>query len=123
MEDITHTLPDVIARWIDAHNHAERDTFIATFASDALLNDAKREFVGRDAIRAWADKEVFGDHLTMQVEKAYRHRAGIVVHARVDGDFDKSNLPDPLILSYYFSVDGGEITQLVVVLNKSVWHK
>ncbi|PYE25458.1 SnoaL-like protein [Paraburkholderia silvatlantica] len=123
IEDITHALPDLIATHIAAHNRPDPDAFIATFAADALLNDAQREFVGHDAIRAWADKEIFGDHVTMQVEKAYRNHVNIVVHARVDGDFDKSNLPDPVILSYYFSVDAGKIAQLIILLNKSVWQK
>ena len=122
MQDITHALPDVIAAHIAAHNRPDPDAFVATFAADALLNDAQREFVGHDAIRAWADKEIFGDHVTMQVESAFRHHADIVVHARVDGDFDKSKLPDPVILSYYFSLDAGKIAQLIILLNKSRWH-
>lgn len=123
MEDITLALPDVIAAHIAAHNRPDPDAFIATFAADALLNDAHREFVGHDAIRKWADKEIFGDHVTMHVEEAFRNHANLVVHARVDGDFDKSKLPDPVILSYYFSIDAGKITQLIILLNKSVWRE
>lgn len=123
MEDITHALPDVIAAHVAAHNRPDPDAFVATFSADARLNDAQREFVGHDAIRTWADKEIFGPHVTMQIEKAYRNHADIVIHARVDGDFDKSNLPDPVVLSYYFSLDAGKIAQLVILLNKSIWQE
>ena len=123
MRDITYALPDVIVAHIAAHNRPDSDAFIETFAADALLNDAQREFVGHDAIRAWADKEIFGDHVTMEVQKAFLNHSDIVVHAKVDGDFDKSKLPDPVILSYYFSLDAGKITRLIILLNKSVWQE
>jgi len=120
LTDITATLPCVIADHVAAHNNHDPDALMATFAPDALLNDARREFVGRDAIRAWADKEIFGDNVTMRVERALDRHGDIVVHARVDGDFDKSNLPDPVVLTYYFSLRNDRITQLIIVLNKSI---
>jgi hypothetical protein len=123
MEDITHALPDVIAAHIAAHNRPDPDAYLATFADDALLNDFQREFLGHNAIRAWAEKEIFGDHVTIQVERAFRNYSDIVLHARVDGDFDKTNLPNPLVLSYYFSIDAGKITQLVMLRNKSIWQR
>jgi len=118
MKDITHALPSIIAANIAAHNQPDPDAFIATFAPDALLNDAQREFIGHDAIRAWADKEIFGDNVTMDVQKAYLNHRDIVVHAVVNGDFDRSKLPDPVILTYYFSVQDDKITQLIILLNK-----
>ena len=119
LKDITKNLPRVISDHVAAHNNHDPDGLMATFAPDALLNDARREFVGRDAIRAWADKEIFGDNVTMQVERAFDQHGDIIVHARVDGDFDKSKLPDPVILSYYFSVRNNLITQAIILLNKS----
>ncbi len=68
--DITHALPPVVADHIAAYNTHNPDALMATFAADALLNDARREFLGLDAIRAWADKEIFGDNVTLVVERA-----------------------------------------------------
>jgi hypothetical protein len=93
---------------------------LATFAPDALVNDAHREFLGRDAIRAWADKELFGDHVTMDLQHAYEHHGNIILRAKIEGHFDKSNLPNPVILTYYFSVRDNLITQLIILLNKAV---
>ena len=122
MDDITRNLPRVIADHVSAYNKPDPEVFLATFAPDALLNDAQREFLGRDAIRAWANKEIFGDKVTLDVQRAYRHHGQIVLHAKVDGTFDKSNLPDPLILTFYFSVEADKITQLLVSLNKVSWQ-
>jgi hypothetical protein len=120
MKDITTSLPRVIADHIAAHNKPDPEALMATFAPDALVNDARREFLGHDAIRAWADKEIFGDHVTMDVQRGYDQHGDIIVHARIEGDFDKTNLPDPVILTYYFSLRDDLITQLLIVLNKAV---
>jgi hypothetical protein len=120
MHDITHALPKVISAHVAACNGHDPGALMATFAPDALLNDDRREFLGRDSIRAWADKEIFGDNVTLAVERAYELHGHVVMHARVDGDFDKSKLPDPLILTYYFSITNDQIAQLIIILNKAV---
>ncbi len=120
LNDITHALPQVIVDHVAAHNKPDPEGLIATFSPDALLNDARREFVGRDAIRAWADKEIFGANVTLAVERAYEQHGNIIVRGRVDGDFDKTDLPDPVILTYYFSIRLDLITQLIIVLNRAV---
>jgi ketosteroid isomerase-like protein len=118
--DITQALPQVVADHIAAYNAHDPDALIATFAADALLNDARREFIGMDAIRAWAGKEIFGDNVTLAVESAFEQYGDIVLHARADGDFDKTNLPAPLVLTYYFSIRDEKITQLIIVLNTAI---
>ncbi len=119
MEDIKNALPPVIADHFAAQGAGDADAFIVTFAPDALLNDARREFLGHEAIRAWADKEIFGDNVRAEVVQAYAHNGAYIVHARFDGDFDKTNLPDPVILTCYFNLADDKISQLIIVLNKS----
>jgi len=118
--DITHHLPPVIARHVAAYGAHDLEAFMATLAPDALLNDNRREFLGHDAIRAWADKEIFGDNVTLAVERAYEQYGSVTLHARTDGDYDKTNLPDPLILSFYFTVTGERITQLIITHNRAI---
>ena len=119
-KDITQDLPPIVARHVAAYGARDPETFMATLAPDALLNDNRREFLGHDAIRAWADKEIFGDNVTLAVERALDQHGDVILHARVDGDYDKTNLPNPLILTYYVSLRDGLITQLIVVHNQSV---
>ncbi len=120
LHDVTQALPKVVSAHVAACNGHDPDSLVATFAPDALLNDAQREFCGRDSIRDWADKEIFGDNVTLAVERAYELNGQIVMHARVDGGFDKSKLPNPLILTYYFSITNDQITQLIIILNKAI---
>jgi hypothetical protein len=122
MKDITNNLPQVIADYISAHTKPDPQAFLETFAPNAILNDVQREFLGHEAIRAWAAKEIFGDHVTLEVQKAWEHESGIVLHARYNGDFDKTNLPAPLILTNYFVLKDGKISQLIILLNKTMWE-
>jgi hypothetical protein len=121
MKDIKDALPQVIIDHFAAQRAHDPDAFIATFTPDALLNDARREFLGHQAIRAWADKEIFGDNVRAEVMHAYVHQGAYIVHAKFDGDFDKTNLPDPLILTCYFNLAENKISQLIVLLNRSIW--
>jgi hypothetical protein len=120
MKDITQALPQVIKDHIAAHNTQDPALLMATFAPDALVNDNRREFLGHAAIRQWADKEIFGDHVTLDPKVAYEHHGNIVVRGLIDGTFDKSKLPDPVVLTYYFSLSDEKIVQLIIILNSAV---
>lgn len=117
--DITHALPKVVADHIAACNAHDAEAWMATFAPDAMLNDIQREFIGTDAIRAFADKELFGVKVTMAIHRAWDRHGDVIVHAKLDGAYDKTGLPDPLVLSFYFSIRGDQITQLIILHNKT----
>ncbi len=117
--DITNDLPQVIADHIAACNAHDADAWMATFAPDAMVNDVRREFIGTKAIRAFAEAEIFGANVTMAVQRAWDRHGDVTVHARIDGTYDKTGLPDPLILSFYFSLRDARITQLIIIHNKS----
>jgi hypothetical protein len=117
--DITNDLPQVVADHIAACNAHDADAWMATFAPDAMVNDIQREFIGTKAIRAFADEEIFGANVTMAVQRAWDRHGDVTVHARIDGTYNKTGLPDPLILSFYFNLRDARITQLIIIHNKS----
>jgi hypothetical protein len=111
-------LSGVIAEHIAAVNAFDTDAIVATFAADAYVNDARREINGVDAIRRWVEKEMVGDGVTMEVRQVVDHYGDTIVRARYDGAYDKTNLPDDLVMSNYFSVRDGKIVSLAVVFNQ-----
>jgi hypothetical protein len=113
----TIALSGVIAEHIAAVNAFDLAALMATFADDALVNDARREFWGTDAIRRWAAKELVGDRVTVEVTEVAEHYGDVIVRGRYDGNFDKSALPDDLILTNYLRVSGGKIVSLIVIRN------
>jgi hypothetical protein len=115
---MTSELNGIVAEHIDAVNAFDVDAIVATFAPDAYVNDARREIAGLDAIRKWVEKEMVGDKVTMEVLEVVDHYGDTIVRARYDGEYDKTNLPDELVMSNYFSVRDGRIVSLAVIHNQ-----
>jgi hypothetical protein len=114
----TTELAGVVAEHIAAVNARDTDAIMATFADDAYVNDARREFVGREAIGRWVAKEMVGDKVSIDVREVIDHHGDTIVRGAYDGEFDKTNLPDEVILSNYFSVRDGKVVSLVVIFNQ-----
>jgi hypothetical protein len=115
---MTTELPPVVAMHIKAVNAFDTDAIVATFAEDAYVNDNRREIAGIKAIRSWIEKEIVGDKVTLDVREIIDHHGDSIVRAAYDGEFDKTNLPNELILSNYFSVRDGKIVSLAIIFNK-----
>ena len=113
----TVSLPPVVAGHIDAVNAHDEDAIVATFADGALVNDAHREFWGTEAIRRWVAREMTGDRVTIDVTEVIEHHGDTIVRGRYDGTYDKTNLPEELILTNYFTVRDGKIVSLIVIRN------
>jgi hypothetical protein len=113
----TVSLPPVVAGHIDAVNAHDEDAIVATFADGALVNDAHREFWGSQAIRRWVAREMTGDQVTIDVTEVIDHDGDTIVRGRYDGTFDKTNLPEELILTNYFTIRDGKIVSLIVIRN------
>jgi hypothetical protein len=111
-------LTGVVAAHIAGVNAFDTDAIVATFADDAYVNDNRREINGIDAIRRFVAKEFVGDHVTMDVQEVVDHYGDIIVRAKYDGTYDKTNLPDVLVMSSYFSVRDDKIVSLTVIFNQ-----
>ena len=110
-------LTGVVAEHISAVNALDTDAVVATFAPDAYVNDAHREFLGTEAIRRRVAKEMTGDKISIDVREVLDHHGDTIVRGAYDGTFDRTNLPGELVLSNYFSVRDGKIVSLVVIRN------
>jgi ketosteroid isomerase-like protein len=111
-------LPPVVAGFIEAVNAFDTDRIVDAFAADAYVNDNRREIWGTDAIRSFVSKEFVGDHVTMEVREVVDHYGDIIVRAKFDGTYDKTNLPGELVMTSYFAIRDGKITSLAVIFNQ-----
>jgi len=117
MSTSTTALKGIVAEHIAAVNAFDEDAIVATFAEDAMVNDAHREFWGAAAIRRWVAREMVGDKVTIELTEVIEHGGETIVRGRYDGEFDRRNLPDELILTNYFTVRDGRIVSLIVIRN------
>ena len=107
----------VVAEYVAAVNAFDVNAIVATFAADALVNDVRREFWGQDAIRGWIRDEIVGDRVTIEPTEVIEHHGQTILRGRYDGEYDKTNLPDELILTSYFTVRDGRIVTLIIIHN------
>jgi hypothetical protein len=112
-------LPTSVAAYIAATNAFDADALVACFAEGALVNDQLRDYWGIDAIKAWAEREIIGDKVTMQVLKVVEHFGDVIVTAKVDGDYDKTGLPGHLVLAFHFAVRADKIARLIILNNRN----
>ena len=111
-------MPAIVAEHIAAVNAFDTDRIVATFTPDAFVNDNRREIWRADAIRAFMAKEFVGDHVTMEVVEVIDHYGDIIVRARYDGTYDKTNLPDDFVMTSYFGIRDGKIVSLTIIFNQ-----
>ena len=111
-------LPAPVASYVLATNTFNLQQLLDAFADDAIVNDQLREYRGISEIRKWADHDIIGNRITMYVVDILKRHGVAVVIANVDGDFDKQGLPDPLVLSFYFTTHDNKIIQLIILRNE-----
>src|SRR5438034_6194047 len=105
-------LPRIVEAYVRATNNHDAPAFIALFADDAVVDDVGREFRGLDAIKAWSDREIFDVRVTLDVIDCTNRDGETVITAKVDGTFDRTGLPDPLILVHRIKVKDDKIVRL-----------
>jgi hypothetical protein len=106
------TLPEPAATYIRATNNHDAAAFIALFADGAVVDDAGREFRGIAAIKAWSDREIMDAQVTLEVQGVADKGGEVTITTKVDGNFDRTGLPDPLIINHHITVEGDKIAQL-----------
>ena len=92
----------LIASYLRAVNTGAKEES-ASFADDAVVVDVNRELRGLDAITAWAGATSSG--LTVFDVLDVTERPGrTIVRVKIDGTFDRTGLPDPLVMNHEFKV-------------------
>ena len=109
---MTTQLPAIASAYVRSINEHDATAFIALFADDALVNDVGREFRGLDAIKEWSGREIFDARVTLEVIDVIEGDGQTVLTTKVDGNFDRTGLPDPVIIDHHITNKGGKIIRL-----------
>lgn len=113
-------LPGPIASYLRAVNTGAKEEFPASFADDAVVVDVNRELRGLDAITAWAGADIFGAHVHFDVLDVTERPGRTIVRVKIDGTFDRTGLPDPLVMNHEFKVAEGKITELRIGFERTL---
>lgn len=105
-------LPAPIDSYLAATNNHDAVTFQSAFAPDAVVHDIGREIRGHAAIMKWAAEEIFAVNVTLELLSSTQSQGQTILTVKVDGTFDRTGLPDPLIMEHLTTVADGKITSL-----------
>jgi len=109
---MTTPLPEIAGSYIRATNGHDAAAFIALFADGAVVNDNGPTFRGLAAIKAWSDREIFDAGVTLEALDVADKGGATVVTTKVDGNFDRTGLPDRVIINHLITVAGDKIVGL-----------
>jgi ketosteroid isomerase-like protein len=97
---MTTHIPEHAAGFVRAVNERDPAGLDALFVQDAVVDDAGREIRGREAIQKWAAHDIFAANVTFEVRSVSGTDGDATVTGKVDGTFDRTGLPDPLIMTF-----------------------
>src|SRR5687767_4341361 len=110
MSTTLNGLHPTVAAYFAATNRHVPAAFLACFAEDAVVDDAGRVWRGIDSIRGWSEREIFAPNVELEVLAASVHEDETVVTTRVEGDFDRTGLPDPVVIEHRIALAGEKIS-------------
>jgi hypothetical protein len=105
-------LPAPIKQYLEAINSHDPDALQRCFAHDAVVKDLKHEYHGSTEIRSWADREIFSVNVTLDLRTVREADGRTILTVEVDGSFDRTGLPDPLVMEHGLTYSGDLITSL-----------
>jgi hypothetical protein len=111
---MTTTLPATVAIYIRAVNDHDPAGFIGCFSENAVVNDAGRELRGIATIQAWSDTDIFQSQVTLEVLDLADRDGESIVTTKIDGNYDKTGLPDPLVMNHRMTVVDDKIERLTI---------
>ena len=96
---MTTELHGIVAEHLAAVNAFNVDGIVATFAPTPTSTTPAARSAASTPSGAGSTKEMVGDHVTMDVREVVDHYGETIVRSRYDGTYDKTNLPDELVMS------------------------
>ena len=113
------SLPVVADQYVRLINQSQSTDFMQLFSDRAIVEDAGKTIVGRDQIQKWCQSEIFDANVSLDVIDVAEQNGGVVVKTLVDGNFDRTGLPDPLIIEQTILIEGDKIVRLTCKLANS----
>jgi hypothetical protein len=93
-------LPPVIARFVDASNARELDSFVSCFAAGAVVEDEGHTHRGLAEVRAWKQETEDRYRYTIEPSNLDQRNGQAILTATLAGDFPGS----PIDLFYEFTI-------------------
>lgn len=108
---MTTQLPQASA-YVETINSGDAAAFLVLFAENAVVDDGGREFRGRAAIQTWSQREIFDARVSLEPIARTDQSEEAQITTIADGNFDRTGLPDPVVIVHRIKVAGDRIVGL-----------
>jgi hypothetical protein len=103
-----------IEAFIQGINHQNASELLAVFNSSAVISDEGRDYRGTSAFKEWFQEKCISPNVTLKPIETIERDGTAMVNMQVDGDFDKTVLPDPLQLDFHFTLVSNKVDALSI---------
>src|SRR5688572_17416146 len=110
---MTQAVSHLADAYVAAVNNHDAAAYAKLFAQDAVVDDGGRTFHGSESISNWSRSDIFEANVTFELIDSAEYDGQIVLTTKVDGDFDRTGLPDPVVIRHYIRSNGEVISSLV----------
>lgn len=100
--------PEPVASFIETVNRHDEQGFLDAFTDDGFVDDWGRVFTGRDAIKAWSDKEFIGATGTLTPQQVTVDGTTVTVI----GDWRSTHANG--LSSFAFAVTGDKLASMTI---------
>ena len=107
----TDTLPAAVTRYLEAANRFDVETAAECFTADADVYDENRDYIGRDAIRAWIAETSRKYRPAFTLMRSVVYGNDVTMAVAVSGQFPGS----PVTLDYMIQLQDSKILLLTIV--------
>ena len=103
-------LPRPLTEYFKATNEHDVAAVLASFATEAVVEDEGKEYRGLAAIRKWIEETIRKYDFTVEVTGTHEAAGKTVIAGRVEGTFPGS----PVNVTYEFTLANHRIARLAI---------
>jgi uncharacterized protein (TIGR02246 family) len=107
-------MPQVVKDFITATNKPDADAYLDCFSEDAVVLDEGQKRYGKAAIKKWSNENQFAVNVRLEPQQVKQASNKIIITYKIDGDYDKNGIPDPLLLDFHFCIKDDKIVELSI---------
>ena len=107
-------MSNTISNFIKAFNDHDTNILLGFLSDEAVIHDEGHEYRGIPEIRKWYDEKAVVPGVTLEPVRAVEMNGITIVTAKVDGNFDKTGLPNPLEMDFNFTIDATRVSGLSI---------
>lgn len=109
--------PQPIDAFVSAINRHSTADFLTTLGESITVIDEGHTYRGIEEAQTWCDEKCVAAMITLKMIDVSEPGDETSVVFEIDGNFDKSGLPDPLVMDFHFTIKNSKIVGLSIRLH------